>query len=243
MTPTHSDIHGGPPPHLSLSGLRLGMHAVLPLLPGTSVFGAAFGAIAAQKGLSLTEATLMSAFVFAGAAQLVAMEIWSDPLTLGGIVTLTLVTAVVNMRMLLMGASLYPWLGTLPASRIYPVLLINTDASWLIAVRHRAEGGSDAAVLVGSGIALWLLWVPVTVAGYLLGGLLADPARYGVDLIMPIFFVAMLVPLWRGLRRAASWAVAGAVALLVHALVPGFWFIVAGALAGALAAGFVDERQ
>ena len=230
-------------PHWSRAGLWTGMRYTLPVLPGTAVFAMAFGTVAAQKGLTLTEATLMSALVFAGASQLVAMEIWANPMTWALVAPLALVTAVVNMRLLLMSASLRPWLGPLPAGQSYPTLLLTTDASWLVAMRYRAEGGSDASVLLGSGIALWLLWVPTTTLGYVLGALIADPARYGIDLIMPIFFVAMLVPLWRGPRRAIPWAVAGLVALLVQYLVPGFWFIIADALAGAACGGFIDEPK
>jgi predicted branched-subunit amino acid permease len=32
------------------------------------------------------------------------------------------------------------------------------------------------------------------------GALVSDPRRYGLDLVMPIFFAAMIVPLWRGGR-------------------------------------------
>ena len=230
-------------PHWSRAGLWAGARYALPLVPGTAVFAMAFGTVAAQKGLTLTEATLMSALVFAGASQLVAMEIWTNPMTFALVATLAVVTGVVNMRLLLMTASLRPWLGPLPAWQSYPTLLLTTDASWLIAMRYRAQGGSDASVLLGSGLVLWLLWVPASALGYLLGALIAEPARFGLDLIMPIFFVAMLVPLWRGPRRAIPWAVAGLVALLVQYLVPGFWFIIAGALAGAVGGGFIDEPQ
>jgi predicted branched-subunit amino acid permease len=37
------------------------------------------------------------------------------------------------------------------------------------------------------------------------------------------------------------WVVAGAVALTVHWLVPGWWFIIAGAVSGAISAGLMDE--
>jgi branched chain amino acid efflux pump len=230
-------------PNWSQAGLWTGARCTLPVLPGTAVFAMAFGTVAAQKGLTLTETTLMSALVFAGASQLVAMEIWSNPMTSALVATVAVVTGVVNMRLLLMTASLRPWLGPVPAWQSYPTLLLTTDASWLIAVRYRAEGGSDASVLLGAGLVLWLLWVPTSALGYLLGALITEPARFGLDLIMPIFFVAMLVPLWRGPRRAIPWAVAGAVALLVQFLVPGFWFIIAGALAGAVCGGFIDEPQ
>jgi hypothetical protein len=38
-----------------------------------------------------------------------------------------------------------------------------------------------------------------------------------------------------------AWAVAGAVALAVQHIVGGYWYIVAGALAGSVAGGFLDE--
>lgn len=232
-----------PAPYFSSAGFRIGARYALVTAVGACVFALAFGTLAAQKGLSLVEATLMSALVFAGASQLVAMEIWTTPMTPDVIVTLALVTAVVNLRFVLMGAALRPWLAALPPAKVYPALLMTTDSSWIIALRHRGEGGADAAVLLGSSFILWTFWVTSTALGYLFGSLIPDPRRFALDLILPIFFVAMLVPLWRGPRKAMPWVVAGAVALVVQAFVPGFWFIVAGSLSGALAGGFLDERE
>jgi 4-azaleucine resistance transporter AzlC len=230
------------PAYWSLAGLAEGVRLAMPVMPGMAAFGVAFGTLAAQKGLSLLDAVLMSALVYAGASQFVAMEIWSDPMTLAGIASIGLVTATVNMRFILMTASLRPWLGELPAWQSYPSLFVVTDPGWLIAMRYRSEGGADAAILVGGGVVLWLIWVASTVPGYLFGTLVADPRRFGLDLVLPAFFVVMLVPMWRGPRRAIPWVVAGAVALLVATLVPGWWFIMAGAVAGSLAGGFLDER-
>ena len=76
-------------------------------------------------------------------------------------------------------------------------------------MRYRAEGGSDAGVYVGSSLILWVAWVACVLPGYLLGAVVSDPKRFGLDLIMPVLFCAMLVPMWRGARRAIPWAVAG----------------------------------
>ena len=211
------------------------------MVPGTMVFAAAFGTLAAQKGLTLAETVLMSALVYGGASQLVAMEVWKSPITLASVVSLAVVTAIVNARFILMGATLRPWLGALPPWQVYPALNSTVDATWLVATRYRAEGGSDAAVFVGAGLALWVVWVGSAIPGYLLGTFIADPKRFGFDLMLPIFFAAMFVPLWRGARRAIGWVIAGAVALVVSYLVPGWWFIVAGALAGSIAGAFIDE--
>lgn len=212
------------------------------MVPGTVVFAAAYGTLAAQKGLTFSEAVLMSALVFGGASQLVALEVWTNPVTLATVLSLAAVTAIVNARFILMGATLRPWFGALPQWQAYAALNATVDATWLIAVRYRADRGADASVFVGAGLALWIVWVASAIPGYLLGAVIADPRRFGFDLVLPIFFAAMFVPLWRGARRAAGWAIAGAVALTVSYVVPGWWFIVIGALAGSIIGVFIDDE-
>jgi predicted branched-subunit amino acid permease len=229
-------------PYWSLAGLARGAALAAPVLPTLVMFAAAFGTLAAQRGLSLVETTAMSAIVFGGASQLAAMEAWENPLTATVIITLALVVGIVNMRLLLMSASMRPWLGSLPAWQTYPALYVLSDASWLMTTRYRADGGNDVSVFVGASLALWVTWVAATVPGYLIGELIADPRRFGLDMAMPVMFVAMLVPLWRGPRRALPWLVAGAAALVASILLPGWWFVIVGALAGCVAGGFIDER-
>jgi predicted branched-subunit amino acid permease len=96
-------------------------------------------------------------------------------------------------------------------------------------------------VLLGSGITLWTAWVLATGPGFLAGALVREPTRYGIDLVMPIYFSAMIVPLWQGYRPALPWAVAGVVALIAQAAAPGYVFIVVGALAGALAGALLKD--
>ena len=55
-------------PHWSLPGLVEGARRCGAMVPGTVVFAAAYGTLAAQKGLTLTEAVLMSALVYGGAS-------------------------------------------------------------------------------------------------------------------------------------------------------------------------------
>ena len=61
------------------AGLRRGARAGLALTLGLAPFGLVVGMAADAKGLSLLETLLMSGFVFAGTAQLVALQLWSDP--------------------------------------------------------------------------------------------------------------------------------------------------------------------
>lgn len=223
------------------AGLLEGARLALPLVPGTLVMAAAIGTLAVQKGLTLAETVLMSALVFGGASQLVALEIWMPRFGWTALFTVGLVAATVNLRYFLMTASMRPWFAGLPAWQVYPALLFTVDANWLVAMRYHAEGGRDPGIYVGCGFTLWVLWVAGAVPGHALGGLISDPGRYGLDLALPAFFAAMLVPLWGGVWRAIPWLIAAAVALIVSAFLPGWWFIIAGALAGSISGGFIRE--
>jgi predicted branched-subunit amino acid permease len=212
----------------------------LPAFPGFIMFAVAFGTAAAQKGLSLAETLGLSAFVYAGASQMVGLEIWQQVWTPSTILTIMTVTAVVNARMILLGATLQPWLKDEPLARTALNLFLLTEAGWLVGTRYHSEGGRDVGVLLGCGIILWLVWLVATLTGFFAGALVPEPRRFGLDLVMPIFFGVMLVPLWKGAKLALPWLVAGLVSLVVHALVPGYVFIIAGALAG-VAAGMLIE--
>jgi predicted branched-subunit amino acid permease len=230
-------------PSWSLDGLRLGAILMAPALPGMMAFAIAIGATEARKGFAPIEAALMNLLVYAGASQMVAMEAWPQQVTLASVPALALLVATVNARMLLFGASLRPWLGPLPAWQIYPMLQLTTDPGWIICMRYRAKGGNDAGVFLGGALVVWVAWLATTAAGYLAGALVADPRKIALDLVLPIFFAAMLVPLGRGRRRAVAWGIAGAVALATEHLVSGWWFVMAGALAGGLAEAFLEEAR
>jgi predicted branched-subunit amino acid permease len=227
-------------PHFSYSGLRHGARVALPAFPGFIMFALAFGTAAAQKGLSFGETLGLSAFVYAGASQMVGLEIWQQVWTPTTILTIMTVTAVVNARMILLGATLQPWLREEPVARMGLNLFLITEAGWLIGTRYHSEGGRDVGVLLGCGLILWLVWLAATFAGFFAGALVPEPKRFGLDLVMPIFFGVMLVPLWKGAKPALPWLVAGLVSLIVHALVPGYLFIIAGALAGVIAGMLIE---
>jgi predicted branched-subunit amino acid permease len=227
----------------TLKGALHGARLAIPLLPGVMVFATAFGAAASQKGLDVWQTMAISIFVFAGAAQMVALEVWRETWSLASVLGIMAITATINARMILMGAAVQPWMAGAPPVRNALNLFLFTDANWLIGMRYHQEGGKDLGVMLGAGLALWCAWTLATLPGYLAGALVANPRAFGLDLVMPVFFCAMLVPLWRGFMPAVPWMVAGAVALAVQALGGGYAFIVVGALAGALSAALLPEKN
>ncbi|MGJ3264465.1 MAG: AzlC family ABC transporter permease [Salinarimonas sp.] len=233
------DAPSGPPP-LTRAGALMGMRLTLPLVPGVIVFGTAFGAAAAQKGLDLWLTLSLSAFVFAGASQMVALELWREVWTWPTLAYLVAVTATINGRMVLMGAAIAPHVKAMPRGIRLLNFFVLVDANWLVATRYHGEGGRDLGVILGAGAMLWVLWVLATIPGFLAGALVTSPQAFGLDLVMPVFFAVMLVPMWKGLSAAIPWMVAGAVALATSFVVDGYAFIIVGALAGAAAGALRD---
>jgi 4-azaleucine resistance transporter AzlC len=195
--------------------------------------------LARQAGLSPLEATLMSGLVFAGAAQFVALGLWTVPLP---VVAIVLTTLVVNLRHVLMGASLRPWFARLSARKAYGSVYFMVDESWALTMRELAAGGRDVAFLLGSGLLLFGAWLASTLAGQLLGAVVRDPARWGLDFAFTAAFVALLVSMWRGRSDLVPWLVAAAVAVAAAHWIPGKWYILLGGIAGSLAGAMRDAR-
>lgn len=231
----------GGAPYFSRRGFRDGIVAVSPVIISLFATGLVFGTLAAQKGFSLLDALAMSGFVYGGLVQVVTLQSWPQEFTFATLLTLMLVTLTVNLRLFLMSITFRPWFGALPAWQAYPILFFITDVGWLRAMRYRAEGGSDVSFFLGGGIFLHFVWMASTVAGVVFSNWLTNPRAFGIDLLLPIFFATLLIPAWRGPRRAVPWLVAGLVAVVVQMLVAGYWYIIAGAVSGALSAGLIAD--
>ena len=127
------------------SGVLKGARLTLPIAPSALAWGVVFGILARQAGLSLAEALLMSGTVFAGASQLVAMELWRAPLP---VLEILLTTLIINLRHVLMGAALHPWFTHLSAAQRYGSAFFITDESWALTLNELERGRHDAADLV-----------------------------------------------------------------------------------------------
>ncbi|GAB7012235.1 AzlC family ABC transporter permease [Halolamina salina] len=215
----------------TLDGAWEGFRRCLPVAAGVGGYGLVFGVVARQSGLSVAEAALMSATVFAGAAQLIAVELWADPVPIAAVLT---TTAVVNTRYVLMGAALRPWFARLRPGHAYGSVFFLIDETWALTMGELSEGSGRGAFMLGSGIAVWLFWVAATVVGASAGAAIGDPSRYGLDFVLPAIFVAIAVGLWEGKSTLLPWGVAFLVAVVAADALPGRWYILAGGIAGSL---------
>lgn len=204
------------------------------------VFGLAFGVAALSRGLSGHEALLMSALVFAGASQFAALELWGPEIPL---LPLIAITFAINARHLLMGAAIQPWLAHLPPGQRYGSVVLMSDSNWAMAVADRQRGETNLGMLVGGGITLWLTWLAGTLLGVIFGSGIEQPERFGLDVIMGCFLLAMLVGGRRDLSMLLPWAAAAIAAVAAMAWLPPHAHVIVGAVAGGLAGVLLPPKR
>ncbi|MGY5779066.1 AzlC family ABC transporter permease [Rhizobium sp. LEGMi135b] len=218
---------------------KAGMRAIFPLIVAVLPIGLVFGAVSATKGLSPLETTLMSALVFAGGSQFVAMDIWSHPASWIGAGFAALL---VNVRHLLMSASIGTKMRSFAGIKRYLAILFLADEIWAMAEFRAGTMRLTPAWYAGIVTPFYLTWVGSSLAGALLGAFLGDPAVIGLDFAFPAVFIVLVMGFWKGPETGAVLAASGIAAVAVHQFVPGVWHIAAGALAG-LAMAFWKGRM
>ncbi len=206
-----------------------GAIAILPVLIATAPIAVLFGTLAVAKGLSPFEVWLMSATVFAGALQFVAIDQWADPIPLGLLVFTALV---VNVRHVLMTASLGRSMTGFSGPTRYAAMFFLSDEAWAFAERRAREASLTPAYYFGIGVSMWLVWTSSSLLGAVIGRGLGDPSIYGFNFAFSAVFICILVGFWSNWRTGVVLAVSGAVSAVVYLFVPGAWYIMAGAFAG-----------
>jgi 4-azaleucine resistance transporter AzlC len=182
----------------------------------------------------------MSGLVYAGASQFVALSLWTAipfPVT-----TIILTTFIVNMRHLLMGASLRPWFAHQSLWKVYTSVFFMVDESWAMTMSDFAKGGRDAGFLFGSGFILYLAWVSSAVIGRTVGAWIQNPAQWGLVFAFTSGFTALIVGIWKGTLNLMPGVIAAVVAVAAAHWIPGKWYILLGGIAGSVVGAFTVAK-
>src|SRR5437660_1429389 len=173
-----------------------------------------FGVLAVAARLPAWSVMLMSVLVFAGSAQFAAIGVVAAG---GSVLTAIFAGALLNLRFVATGIAVA---RSLPGGRMLRSLLaqLSIDESYAMSVRAGEPGRPDGRTLLVTGALLYVVWVFGTLIGALLGPVLGDPKRLGLDAAFPAGFVALLWPMLAG-RHAVRCAIGGAlVAALLRAV-------------------------
>jgi len=218
-----------------------GVRDTLPLLLGAFPFGLIYGAVAATAGLSSSAAMAMSAFVFAGSSQFIAVGLVAAQTPVAIII---LTTLIVNLRHMLYSATLVPYLKDLPSTWRVALAFWLTDDTFAVTVHRFQQGDASAEkhwYQLGSSLAMYLNWQFWCWSGLILGQKIPNASEWGLDVAMPITFIGMIIPFVKTIPMAVCVLTAGTASLLTLTL-PYKLGIVVSAFAG-IAAGLMTERN
>ncbi|WP_197279458.1 AzlC family ABC transporter permease [Devosia sp. A16] len=228
----HAPAPGGP------AQFWLGVRMFLPVAVSIAAYGVVWGVLAGQAGLSVLEVALMSGLVFAGASQFVALDMWT-PGTLP-VLSIVIAAGIVNLRMLLMSATLRPLVGHLSLPRQLGAMFFVSDEQWAMTMAEVRKGRGSVAFLLGTGVLSWFTWMGSTLCGRVLGAFIDDPTKYGLDFAFTATFLALLLGMWRGRGDLVPWIVGALAAILTSRLIEGNWYIIVGGLVGSFAGALAE---
>lgn len=225
----------------SLAQLRTGFVANLVVAASVAAYGSVLGLIAAKKGLSWFELLVMNLSVFAGSAQFVMVDMWLPPLPIAEI---TLAVLVINMRYLLIGASLEPLFRGKSFRQKVLFMHLVADENWAMTMaRFRRKEWTTIWFLLGGGLCVQSAWCAGTMAGHRLGTVISNPEQFGLDFAFVAVFTALVFSFWRGRQDLLPWLLTAVLAFIAEKLIPGKWYILVGGVGGALLTAFLPAVE
>jgi predicted branched-subunit amino acid permease len=225
---------------MSSTEFLAGAKRAIPILVSAGPFGALFGALATDNGMTPNEATLMSATVFAGASQMVGIELFGTTVA-PWLIVMTIFA--VNFRHVLYSAAIGRAIAFDAEWKRHLAFFFLTDPQFAETEARRAKGEVTFAWYMGMAIALYIPWLILAWLGAHFGKLIEDPAKWGFDFLLPMYFFGLLLtfrsrPLWMPVVAVSALASVGAFFTIGSP-----WHVTAGGFAGVIAAIILAEPE
>lgn len=223
-------------PAVARAAYTRGAIASLPLSLAVAPWGLLAGSMAIEANLTPLEGQGLSAIVFAGAAQLVAIGMLKGGANLFSIL---LTTLLLTSQHLLYGLSMRPVISDLPLRWRLGLGFLLTDEFFALTSQYDRQQFNRWYAL-GVGLTFYIAWNLFTLAGIVLGRNIPHLDQLGLDFSIVATFVALIAPLVRNLPTV----VCVAVALFSSVLFSHWHWETALVLAGLLgmAAGFICQK-
>ena len=219
-----------------------GVVATIPLVIAAFPFGVVFGAMAQTIDLTALQTVSMSALVFAGSSQFIAVTLLASAASFPVIV---FTIFIVNLRHMLYSANLITRAKKWPHYWRVPLAFWMTDETFAAVsgkLLRQPETSGLRWFYFGSAIFMYSFWQLSSLTGFLLGQKLPGLADWGLEIAMIVAFIGIVVPV---LKARADWACA--ITAVVIGIVSYDWPHQSGLLfsaAVAIAVGLlVDRRQ
>ncbi len=220
--------------------LKRGALANLAIAPSVIAYGSVFGVLASQKGISLIELLIMNTSIFAGSSLFVMVDMWETNLK---IISIILAVFIINLRYLLICASLNPLFKDATLYQKMIIIHFVADENWAVTMSESRKAMVTIWFLLGGGICILLVWCIGTIIGHQLGVIIENPERLALDFAFLAVFTAFTVNLWRGRQDIVPWFGAAIIALLIEWILPGKWYIFFGGITGAMLSVFYNDKE
>ncbi|MBU1565159.1 MAG: AzlC family ABC transporter permease [Proteobacteria bacterium] len=214
----------------TLAAIGTGMKRALPIVLGYVPIGFAYGVLAGKGGLSEANTLLMSLIVFAGSAQFIAVGLFAAGT---GPAAIILTTFVVNLRHMLMAASLSPHLAGWKKRHLAFFSFELTDETFALHSLKAASLGECRLEALSLNVTAQVSWVVGTVLGIVASGLIGDIKPMGLDYALAAMFIALLVGQCENRVRVVTAIFSGGIATLLYLAGWHQFHIIAATVAGA----------
>lgn len=215
----------------------LGVKQAIPIVIGYLPIGIAYGLIAKQNGLSLTEGILMSVLVFAGASQFMGVGMLAAG---AGFVEIVLATFFLNSRHILMSSSLAQFFKK---TRFFPLSILAfgvTDETYALSINEFKQGQADMWSTIGINYTAYLAWVTGTAIGVFMGADLPSFLKPGFDFALLALFVGLLALQAKGEKDFIVILVASISSYIVYFNLVGVWNVLIASIIGATTGVILD---
>ncbi len=224
---------------LDFKGFMKGARAALPIVAGYLPLGFACGVIADGAGMTVFQAGLMSALVFAGAAQYIAVGMIGAFMPPISVITTVFI---VNLRHLLYTSALYPYVSSWSPLRKALFAFQITDETFAVQSSLLSKGGVGYSAAMGVNMISHGGWIAGNVLGALFGSVMENSGAFGFDFALPALFIALLAPQLTDRPRLFAAVTSGVLSLVFAA--SGFGgLVILAAVAGAGAGVFMTGRR
>ncbi len=168
---------------------RRGLKDALPISISLLLFSGIFGVMAMQSGITPFEAVLMSASVFAGAAQFAALPMIADQASM---ITVFLTVFLLSSRYFLTSLSMSPYYAQFGSSFSNISAFFMSNEQYAVTYTHFSHYRSTKSYITAVSLFLYGSWILGTLIGTLISELIpGDPRTMGFSFTFTAMFLAM----------------------------------------------------
>lgn len=227
-----------------LAMIQKGISKGLPIMVGYLPIAIAYGVLARQAGMSITELTLMSMFVFAGASQFMGANMIAVS---AGAAEIIIATFVLNFRHFVMSLSFMNRLRGVSLKWRLPLSMGLTDETFAVTALNPKEAKLDKGTWFYATIIItaYLSWIFGSFIGGVVGEVIPERLSQSMGIALYAMFIGLLLPTVKQNKKIALIAI---LAMLINTICVQLgmstgWAIVLGTIIGGMSGIFLLKEE